>query len=58
LKKASGKLLKAPFSIVENIKEICKKYNANTASFGEEKITPHQLIIINNQFVIAEIQFN
>jgi hypothetical protein len=57
IQEGSGKLLKVPFSIVENIKETCKKHHVNITCFGEEKITPHQLIMINNQFVIVE-KFN
>lgn len=57
IQKGSGIILKAPFSIVESIERICEKHNVKMSYFGEKKITPHQLIMINNQFVIAE-EFN
>lgn len=57
IQKGSGIILKAPFSIVENMERICEKHNVKISYFGIKKITPHQLIIINNQFVIAE-EFN
>ncbi|SHL91444.1 hypothetical protein [Chryseobacterium polytrichastri] len=57
IRQGSGIILKAPFSIVESIERICEKHNVKMSYFGEKKITPHQLIMINNQFVIAE-EFN
>ncbi|KPH12593.1 endonuclease/exonuclease/phosphatase family protein [Chryseobacterium sp. ERMR1:04] len=57
IRQGSGIILKAPFSIVESIERICEKHNVKITYFGEKKTTPHQLIMINNQFVIAE-EFN
>lgn len=54
IQKGSGIMLKAPFSIVESIEKICEKHNVKISYFGEKKIIPHELIMINNQFVIAE----
>ncbi|SHE62135.1 hypothetical protein SAMN02787100_0471 [Chryseobacterium sp. OV279] len=57
IQKGSGKILKAPFSIVENIEKMRSKHHVKIKYFGEKIITPHQLIIINNQFIIVE-KFN
>ena len=57
IQKGSGIILKAPFSIIESIEKICKKHNVKMSYFGKKKIIFHQLIMINNQFVIAE-EFN
>ncbi|WP_040998221.1 hypothetical protein [Chryseobacterium oranimense] len=54
IKKGSGKIMKAPFSIVENIKKVCDKHQVKIKYFGEKTIIPHQLLMINNQFIIAE----
>lgn len=47
IQKGSGKLLKAPFSIVEKIHELSEKSNIKISSFGEKTSTQHQLIMIN-----------
>lgn len=57
IEKGSGKIMKAPFSIVENIEKLCDKHQVRIKYFGEKTITPHQLLMINNQFIIAE-KFN
>ncbi|PIF47323.1 hypothetical protein CLU96_4374 [Chryseobacterium sp. 52] len=57
VQKGSGKILKAPFSVIENIEKICDQHHVKIKYFGEKVMTPHQLIMINNQFVIAE-KFN
>lgn len=49
----SGKLLRAPFSIIENIEQICNKHNVKLKIFGEKTLKKNKLIILNNQFVIA-----
>lgn len=54
IQKGSGKILKAPFSIIESIEKTCDKHHVKIKYLGEKTITPHQLIMINNQFVIAE----
>lgn len=54
IEKGSGKIMKAPFSIVENIEKLCDKHQVKIKYFGEKIITPHQLLMINNQFIIAE----
>jgi len=54
IKNGSGKLLNAPFSIVENIEQICEKHQVKLKSFGDKTVFHHKMIIINNQFVIAE----
>jgi len=57
IQKGTGKLMKGPFSIIENVERMCEKHNVKISYFGSKKVTSHQLIMINNQFVIAE-EFN
>lgn len=52
--KGSGKLLNAPFSMVAKIETICEKHNVKVSYFGEKRIYKNQLVLINNQFIIAE----
>ena len=54
VKNGRGKFLNAPFSIVDNIELVCKKHNVKIKSFGDKQIFKNELIMINNQFIIAE----
>lgn len=54
IQKGSGKLLKAPSSIVEKIHAVSEKGNIKISCFGEKTSIQHQLIVINNQYIIAE----
>lgn len=54
IQKGSGKLLNAPFSVLEKLEKVCSKHHVLIRHFGNKIIKPHQLLMINNQFVIAE----
>lgn len=54
IQKGSGKLLNAPFSVVEKLEKVCSKHHVLIRHFGDKIIKPHQLLMIDNQFVIAE----
>nr|WP_314495004.1 hypothetical protein [uncultured Chryseobacterium sp.] len=54
IQKGSGLLLKAPFSIIEKIETVCRDHKVKISYFGEIKFTENQLLMINDQFVIAE----
>ncbi|MFP3596756.1 hypothetical protein [Chryseobacterium sp. SIMBA_029] len=54
IQKGSGKLLNAPFSVLEKLEKVCSKHHVLIRHFGDKIIKPHQLLMINNQFVIAE----
>ncbi|KFF23967.1 hypothetical protein [Chryseobacterium vrystaatense] len=57
IQKGSGKILTAPFSIIKSIEKTGAKHDVKIKYFGEKITTSNQLIIINNQFIIAE-KFN
>lgn len=57
IQKGSGKILTAPFSIIKSIEKTGVKHDVKIKYFGEKITTSNQLIIINNQFIIAE-KFN
>lgn len=51
----SGRFLKAPFLINQDVIKVCEKYNVKTKSFENElKTENYKLIIIENDFVIAK----
>jgi hypothetical protein len=54
VKNGRGYLLKAPFSITQNVVEMCNKHHVETKTIGNELIKQHhQLIFIADNFVIA-----
>jgi hypothetical protein len=55
IKEGSGKLLKAPFSITQNVIKVCDKHNVKTKSFENVlKKNNYILILIENDYVIAK----
>jgi hypothetical protein len=55
IKKGSGKLLEAPFSITEKVIEVCEKHRVLTKTFGNElKADNYKLIMISDSYVIAK----
>ena len=56
----SGKLLKAPYLITQNVREVCEKHNVKIKIFGNElKTENYKMIMIENDFVIAsEFKFH
>ncbi len=52
--KGSGKLMKATFSMIEKLQEISEKHKVKTSYFGKKASFQNQLIMINNQYIIAE----
>lgn len=54
IQKGSGKLLYAPFSIIEEIEKVCERHHIAFRSFGEKIRVHNQLLMIHDQFVIAE----
>lgn len=54
VKKGTGKLLEAPFSITQKVIEICNQYNVSVKTFGSElKLDNFKLILIDDNYVIA-----
>lgn len=54
IKKGTGKLLEAPFSITQKVIEVCDKHEVATKSFGSElKPDNLKLITIANNYVIS-----
>ncbi|MDQ8143038.1 hypothetical protein [Chryseobacterium sp. CFS15] len=54
LHKGSGKLMRVPISIMEKLKELTDQNNIKISYFGEKNFSQNQLIMINNQYIIAE----
>lgn len=54
LHKGSGKLMRVPISIMEKLKELTDQNNIQISYFGEKNFSQNQLIVINNQYIIAE----
>lgn len=49
-----GKLLSAPFSVIDELQRVFERHQVHFTLFGKRRIYENELIVINNQFVIAE----
>jgi len=51
----SGRLLEAPYSITQDVIDVCKKHNVATKTFNNElQKYDYKLVTIGNNFVIAK----
>lgn len=46
--------MRVPISIMEKLKELTDQNNIQISYFGEKNFSQNQLIMINNQYIIAE----
>lgn len=54
ISKGSGKILTVPLSLLAETERICQKHHIKMTAFGGKKITQNELIMIDQQFIIAE----
>lgn len=54
IQKGSGKLLYAPFSIIDRVEKVFERHHVAFSSFGKKIRTLNKLLMINDQFVITE----
>ena len=54
IRKGSGKILTVSSSLLAETEKICQKHDIKITSFGNKKMTQNDLIMIDQQFIIAE----